>query len=82
MARWILRFNEVAINEVASISLFCLVFTTRASGRSETGAYSKPELHKNKGFFLMPGSDPKELPGVTHWLLHSRYRRARGNRYK
>ena len=57
-----------------------LLLVLPAPGRSETGAYSKPELHKNKGFFLDPGTIHEIAPGVTHGYLHSRYRRARGNR--
>ena len=35
---------------------------------------------KTSAFFLSPGGVPKSAPGRYPWLLHSRYRRARGNR--
>jgi hypothetical protein len=57
-----LMFHEVALNFLLRLS--CCV-CPRAL---ETGAYSKPRLHKNKGFFLCPGwlwKSPPALPLVT-----------------
>jgi len=62
----------VAFNEVASI---CSWSYDRAPGRSGTGAYSKLDLHKNKGFFCSPGvtqENPRALPMVTALALSAR----------
>ncbi len=45
--------------------------TATVSWRLETGAYSKPVLHKNKGFFNREVTQ-KKPPGPYPWLLHSR----------
>jgi hypothetical protein len=46
-------------------SFFVAMYQSRCPRALETGAYSKPQLHKNKGFFFKPGVALKSPPGVT-----------------
>ncbi len=65
----------------SGLKFFCLSYG-RVPGRSETGAYSKLRAAQKQGLFFEPGGRLKRPPpGRYPWLLHSRYRRARGNRY-
>ena len=75
----------VCANQRSGLNLFSGLkyLTTMSQGALVQGAYSKWDLHKNKCFFLkVPVGRPKAAPGRYPWLLHSRYRRARGNRLR